>query len=116
METFSCQLGESFVDTEIKTVEEIIPEDTEENDQIDDDIDDTDDDDKACHSTEINYYKLCKKSYISRSYTIQKLFLKIKYINNSNSNIGELKKLYHVRGQYLYSRAKPRSITLCIIQ
>ena len=58
METFSCQLGESFVDTEIKTVEEIIPEDTEENDQIDDDIDDTDDDDKACHSTEINLEKI----------------------------------------------------------
>ena len=54
METFPCQLGESFVETEIKTVEEIIPEDAEENDQIDD----TDDDDKACHSTEINLEKI----------------------------------------------------------
>ena len=36
--------------------------------------------------------------------------------NCSNSNKTKLKILSYVRGQYMYNRAKPRSIALCIIQ
>ena len=36
--------------------------------------------------------------------------------NYSNSNKTELEIFSDVRGQYLYSRAKPRGTTLCIIQ
>ena len=36
--------------------------------------------------------------------------------NYNKSNKTEIKILSSVKGQYLYSRAKPRVITLCIIQ
>ena len=51
------------------------------------------------------------KSYIyicHIAYKIQKLFLKIK--NENNNNETKFKKLFHVREQYLYSRAKPRVV------
>lgn len=50
------------------------------------------------------------KSYIHIchiAYKIQKLFLKIK---NENNNETKFKKLFHVREQNLYSRAKPRVV------
>ena len=53
---------------------------------------------------------LYKKLYIyicHIAYKIQKLFLKIK---NENNNETKFKKLFHVREQYLYSRAKPRVV------